>query len=225
MLLKGNICPEYGAIDTTSLVSLIADIEHSNIWNQGDRSKVYKLHVHTRSLSFIWTPNLYSEEVFYVFNNTKLLNSPIGIAVQKLCAQVTELCKGTIIKAALVRMSPGGRIPLHRDGPHESWTQAHRLHLPIITEPEVLFNYTDCSYHLKTNVLTEVNNQVLHSVVHNGTKDRYHLLLDVLPLDYDGFDIIPHDDEELFNAQRQQEIKELQSYSPDNMVILPRTQL
>lgn len=225
MLLKGNICHEYGAIDTSSLISLIADIEHSDIWNQGDRSKVYKLHIHTRSLSFIWTPNLYSEEVFYVFNNTKLLNSPIGIEVQKLCVKATELCEGTIIKAALVRMSPGGNIPLHRDGPHESWTQAHRLHLPIITEPEVLFNYTDCSYHLKTNVLTEVNNQVVHGVTHNGTRDRYHLLLDILPLAYDGFDIIPHDDEELFNTQREQEVRELRPYSEDNMVIHPRTVL
>jgi hypothetical protein len=223
VLLKGNICPEYGVIDTSSLVSLINNIEHSDIWNQGDRSKVYKLHVHTRSLSFIWTPNLYSEDVFYIFNNTKLLNSPIGIKIQKLCDKVTELCEGTIIKAALVRMCPGGSIPLHRDGPHESWTQAHRLHLPIITEPEVLFNYTDCSYHLKTNVLTEVNNQVPHGVTHNGTKDRYHLLLDVLPLNYDGFDIISHEDEEFFEAQRKQEVKELRPYSDDNMVIQPRS--
>jgi hypothetical protein len=74
-------------------------------------------------------------------------------------------------------------------------------------------------------VLTEINNQVLHGVEHNGTIDRYHLLFDVLPIDYDGFDIIPHDDEELFETQRQQELNEKRAYSLDNMIIRSRSQI
>ena len=215
MELHANICPEYGYIDTASLIDLIKDIENNDIWNHNDRHKNYVGAKNTQSILFIWTPNLYSENTFYVFSDTILLNLPIGIEFQKIAKQVIKLIPGTIIKAALVKLPPGYEIPFHRDGPHESWIKSHRLHLPVITEPEIFLTYSDCQYHLKKDTLTEINNQVKHGVIHNGKADRYHLLFDILPIDYNGeFSIIHHSDKELFDRHRIIEFNEQRGY-PD----------
>jgi Aspartyl/Asparaginyl beta-hydroxylase len=209
MRLSGNICPEYGFINTDPLISLIKDIDGNDIWNQNDRHNNYTGAKNTQSILFIWTPNLYSEKTFYVFSDTILLNSPIGIEFQKIAEQVIDLIPGIIIKAALVKLSPGYKIPFHTDGRHESWVNSHRLHLPVITEPDVFFTYEDCKYHIKKNILTEVNNQVVHGVEHNGLSDRYHLMFDVLPNTYNGnFNIVSHTNKELFDLQQIQELKE-----------------
>lgn len=210
MKLDGEIVIEYGEIDTTHFGELVRSLENDPIWDQTERTDVYTIHTSTDSVAFIWTPNLYTENVFYVFHNTKLLESELGQEYQRLAEKVLALVPGKILKAGLVRMKPGGRIPIHRDGPHESWQSSHRLHLPVFTEPEVLFCHFGGKHHLRQNILTEINNDAPHWVLHRGTEWRYHLLFDVLPHDYDGaFSIIDHEDLELFNQQRINEAKDI----------------
>ena len=64
---------------------------------------------------------------------------------------------------------------------------AVRLHIPIITHPEIFFNIRDLagkkySYNLSTGNLYHVRTvDRLHSVINNSNIDRYHILIDAKP--------------------------------------------
>lgn len=206
---------EYGFVDTSAMIPLIHELSSSKIWQINNRLRTtYRGATHTETFSFWWAPNLYSEKVFNIFHDEYLLSLPIGKEFQKIAKDIVHLVPGTIIRSALVRLPPGKVIPFHRDGPHQCWMRSHRLHLPVITEPEVRFMYRNYKFHIKQNTLTEIDNQIWHGLEHCGVNDRYHLILDVLPSKYDGpYQILHHSDRELFNKQTEQEMKERRNYN------------
>ena len=210
MKLNGEQFLDHGFIDVSNLIELIKYTENDSLlWDQSDRGAMYPAQKATQTLEFIWTPNLYSDKTFYIFHNLPVLNSKFGILVQEKLKEVLNLIPGKIIKAGLVRMIPGGMIPPHIDGPHESWSSTHRVHLPIITEKEIEFFYTASKKHLEVNRLTEINNFIPHGVIHNGRNLRYHLMFDILPSDYSGdFAIKEHSDRQLYQQQRTIESRE-----------------
>jgi len=53
-----------------------------------------------------------------------------------------------------------------------------RIHLPIITNEKVDFNVNREKIPMNVGVITEINNNILHSVQNNSDKDRIHLLID-----------------------------------------------
>ena len=97
-------------------------------------------------------------------------------------------------------LPPGKEIPFHTDGRDELWKSCHRVHLPVITEQEVVFFYEKEVQHLPKNTLTEINNFVRHGVRHNGQSNRYHIMYDLLSTNYSGeFIVTQHSSVELFN--------------------------
>ena len=88
-----------------------------------------------------------------------------------------------VVRCLLASMPPGVTIPVHHDT--GEWVKyTHRIHVPIITGPEVEFlvgpNETDIiSYAIEEGHIYELNNQAKHAVT-NGMTDRYrvHLILD-----------------------------------------------
>ena len=62
----------------------------------------------------------------------------------------------------------------------------NRVHLPIVTDDEVLFYVGGEERHLKEGEIFEINNHNdLHWVRNNSKIDRIHLLIDWLALDND----------------------------------------
>ena len=198
---------EHGIIDVSHLINIIHETKDEKIfWSTSDRANIYPSQQSTDIAEFIWTPNLEDEQIFYVYKNQETLNSMLGKMLQEIFNSVTAAVPGNIIKAGLVRLPPGKKIPFHIDGRTESWTSTHRLHLPIITEPEVEFFYESSRKHLPANILTEINNIIPHGVDHNGKNIRYHLMFDVLPSDYTGsMKIVEHTDRSLYLHQRKTE--------------------
>ena len=89
-----------------------------------------------------------------------------------------------IARCLFAGMPPGCTIPVHHDSGH--WvTHAHRVHLPIITHPSVVFKVgvtEDSMLPAKfvEGSIVEFNNRSKH-YVHNGwTQMRVHLIFDFL---------------------------------------------
>jgi hypothetical protein len=94
---------------------------------------------------------------------------------------IRENGAGYFIRASLVRLPAGSGIAEHRDM-NFSLTHSHRVHLPIVTNDQVLFKVGNETAHLREGQLVEINNRRLHSVHNNGPTDRIHLIVDfVLP--------------------------------------------
>lgn len=57
----------------------------------------------------------------------------------------------------------------------------HRLHIPIVTNPDVYFLIGDTKFHMEEGRVYEINNQQRHGVSNSGDTQRIHLIVDIIP--------------------------------------------
>ncbi len=85
-------------------------------------------------------------------------------------------------RVMLARMAPGGVIHPHRDqNPAAKWP--HKIHVPLLTNGEVIFHVDGEAYHFAEGEAVEVNNMGLHAVENRGSTDRIHLIFEYYDLD------------------------------------------
>ena len=85
-------------------------------------------------------------------------------------------------RVMLARMASGAEIPPHVDAnPAARWP--HKIHVPLLTNPQVGFRIDGRIYHLPEGEAFEVNNLGIHAVRNNGTTDRIHLIFEYYDLD------------------------------------------
>eukprot|EP00798_Chlamydomonas_sp_ICE-L_P030168 gene30168-35148_t len=106
-----------------------------------------------------------------------------------------------VVRMQFARMPPGGVIHLHPDGGGFAH-KAHRIHVPIFTNPNVSFQIcpklvqrckeqglplgehritetSDCvEVPMEEGIVSEINNVVAHRVLNNGDEARFHLVPD-----------------------------------------------
>jgi aspartyl/asparaginyl beta-hydroxylase (cupin superfamily) len=85
------------------------------------------------------------------------------------------------VQAVLDGMPPGSSISRHRDQ-SKIYTVAHRVHLPIVTDPAVKFYIDGSEYHFKAGEFFEFNNRLEHGVCNESKVFRVHLVVDLLPI-------------------------------------------
>lgn len=77
----------------------------------------------------------------------------------------------------LARMRAGGVIKPHRDAsPSAKWP--HKIHVPLVTNPDVTFYVEREAFHLPVGEAAEVNNMGVHAVTNAGDTDRIHLIFE-----------------------------------------------
>jgi len=90
--------------------------------------------------------------------------------------------RGAFPRVMLARMAAGGEILPHRDtNPAAQWP--HKIHVPLVTNPDVTFFVDDVPYHFDEGAAVEVNNMAVHAVTNAGTTDRTHLIFEYYDLD------------------------------------------
>lgn len=110
-------------------------------------------------------------------------------------------------RSRLMRLAPGASVPPHADINYHWFTRA-RMHIPVVTRPEVRFNCGDESVHMAAGEAWIFDNWRQHSVENPTPHERIHLVADTSGSS--GFwsfvgrgespDVIPH--EHLFDATR-----------------------
>ncbi|HEY0178957.1 MAG TPA: aspartyl/asparaginyl beta-hydroxylase domain-containing protein [Dokdonella sp.] len=85
--------------------------------------------------------------------------------------------RGAFPRILLARMPPGGVIHAHVDSnPAAQWP--HKIHVPILTNPDVSFFIGPQRFHLEVGQAYEVNNLVTHAVQNLGATYRIHLIFE-----------------------------------------------
>jgi hypothetical protein len=85
-------------------------------------------------------------------------------------------------RVMLARMAPGGIIHPHRDtNPAAKWP--HKIHVPLVTNDQVLFYVDGQGYHFAEGEAVEVNNMGLHAVENRGHSERIHLIFEYFDRD------------------------------------------
>ena len=97
---------------------------------------------------------------------------------------------GYFIRAILTRLVPDAEIAPHADDGH-SLKRCHRIHMPIVTNPDCLFTVGDLTWNMPAGELWEINNRRIHAVRNGGATARVHLILDYVQPGETVFDIEP----------------------------------
>ena len=189
MNFSGNF-KEIGRIDTAELKSLVLGLSEEQWENLSIRQQRYEVHKHTQTIGLVYDPDFRHSHPTRL-PPLKLFEDALKPALWMIADHFEqsepgrELVKenglGYFIRATLVRLKAGSGIAAHRDM-NFSLTHSHRLHLPLITNDEVLFTVGNETRNLEEGRIYEINNRRVHSVANNGSEDRVHLILDfVLP--------------------------------------------
>jgi len=80
-------------------------------------------------------------------------------------------------RSRFMRLNPGANVPEHADTSYH-WFQRVRVHIPVITWPEVRFNCGDESVHMAAGEAWLFDNWRRHSVVNPTDQVRVHLVAD-----------------------------------------------
>ena len=80
-------------------------------------------------------------------------------------------------RSRLMRIEGGGSVPLHSDTNHH-WFYRVRLHIPVITRPEVRFFCADQSVHMAAGEAWVFDNWREHKVLNPTPEARIHLVAD-----------------------------------------------
>jgi hypothetical protein len=80
-------------------------------------------------------------------------------------------------RTRLLRLAPGAGVPAHADINYH-WFYRVRLHIPILTRPEVRFHCDTTSVHMAAGEAWVFDNWRLHHVVNPTPVERIHLVAD-----------------------------------------------
>ncbi len=78
----------------------------------------------------------------------------------------------------LLALAPGSRIKTHRDRGLAYSQGCFRLHIPILTDPDVEFLVDDEPVTMQAGECWYANFDLPHSVTHHGKTRRIHLVID-----------------------------------------------
>lgn len=173
---------ELGAIDITSLREAILAIPEA-VWDAENADKPNKFEALDRTRHI----------VFRFVDSTRdwrgSHDRPLWAAWRARLLPVMEqatrpygYARAIYPRVMLARMGPGGIIHPHVDAnPAAKWP--HKIHVPILTNPQVGFLVGDTVHHFPEGEAVEVNNLGRHAVRNDGATDRIHLIFEYYDLD------------------------------------------
>jgi Aspartyl/Asparaginyl beta-hydroxylase len=82
-------------------------------------------------------------------------------------------------RSRLMGLRAGGEVPQHVDS-HYYWRTHWRIHIPVITNPQVLFSCGPETVHMQPGECWLFDSFRWHRVVNGGTEQRVHLVLDTV---------------------------------------------
>jgi len=148
---------------------------NDELWNNFSfRQKTFEVHKETKTIPLIFDTDFRLKDPTYL-NEYEIFKNEFKLLKNKL----TKIYgKGFIIRAILVMLKSNSKIDRHIDS-GESLSVCHRVHIPIITNKNVLFEIDNEIKNLKEGEMWEINNsEKIHSVVNNSDADRIHLIVD-----------------------------------------------
>ena len=130
----------------------------------------------------------------FVGNEAVRLVTPFGEATDAIegpmaptenlqrCAYVREIMAeigGVWGRSRLMGLAAGSEVPSHIDT-HYYWRTHLRIHIPVITNPGVLFTCGGETVHMAAGECWVFDSYLRHDVQNKGTEQRIHLVLDTV---------------------------------------------
>lgn len=167
-----------GEVDPAPLAALLEKMSDKtwSLENSGKPNDYFCFH-HTRHILLRWIqpqtdPRDSIDEAAWPFI------SPMALPIMEHCVQRYGFKRPSFPKVMFARLESGHRIDEHYDSGSTNYL-THKIHVPILTNDQVLFSIGDESFHMKVGNAYEVNNVERHGVVNAGESDRVHFIFEV----------------------------------------------
>lgn len=146
-------------------------------WRESERERLFDVHRDTQALLMV-----HFEDHKYRKPDHRELYYELQDAIMPVVDYIANYYRdnGFIVRLILAKLLGGGRIPKHTDAGY-SLLNYHRIHLPIVSNEDVVFHVGGEEINMRVGELWEINNGTVHGVENRGTEDRIHLIVDWMP--------------------------------------------
>lgn len=173
----------HGDYDINQIKNMINNLNEE--WTKDvSRQKVYQTHRDTEcitiiKMSYAW---IKGHEV-QVITDKDFLDLETKKSIEYIISDLENKINGKAVRFEIVNMKPYSRIRTHKDRTDINYL-ARRIHIPVITNENVLFKVDNVPMHMKAGQAYEINNIKWHSVYNNSEYNRVHLIIDILPIEF-----------------------------------------
>lgn len=169
MKLEENFV-RYGNIDISPFLNTLYKLTEKDWDRYTFRQDEHPYHAATKTI-----PLVYDKE----FGVERGEESSFYSLFEEGIKAVEDKLEAEIIRFIIVNLPAGAKIEKHYDKAKDSFHIHKRLHLPLITDPDVKFSVGDETIWMKPGELIEINNNgQLHGVENNSNIDRIHCIID-----------------------------------------------
>ncbi|MBV9549296.1 MAG: aspartyl/asparaginyl beta-hydroxylase domain-containing protein [Alphaproteobacteria bacterium] len=145
------------------------------------RQATYPVHRLTRSILFEWLDKEWRLGSVMTVHRFGYAPADLTFAVEACAAQLLRYYSGArLARMTLAELPAGAKIAPHIDN-GIGITAVHRIHVPIVTNPDVHFFIDKVSHYLEAGIIYEFDNTRLHAVENRSTERRVHLMCDLMP--------------------------------------------
>lgn len=165
-----------GATDPHAIAEIITSYPEAKWDEHTFRQTIYPeaTHKYTKTVFVKYRGhgmNLFDEEIF------ERLRPHLRL-FRRTFRNYYEVDRVPIRRIIFTKLEAGRGIPKHRDS--GKFLEHHRrIHIPIVTHPDVEFLAGDDWHHLSAGTMYELNNQRAHAVRNPTNVDRIHMIVDI----------------------------------------------
>jgi hypothetical protein len=178
---KANFYKDLGTVDTSALIARVKTIPEA-VWVSENETKLNKYEPlnDTRHILFRFVEKNIDP---YEFNDHPLWDEwkDLLLPILEQAAKRLGYTNYRFPRVMLARLPAGGEISTHSDD--ESSYYVHKIHVPLITNPETTFHVGIQARHMAVGEVIEVNNKRMHAVTNKGVLDRIHLIFECYNMD------------------------------------------
>lgn len=166
------------AVDTDALCARVMALGEG-AWNAEDSRKENRFSCfhHTRHIIARFIPSNHDPMTFYATPFWTVWEPLLRPILDQVAAQY-ELAVPEFPKVMFARLAAGAVIDRHVDG-NGSNLVTHKIHVPLVTNPGVVFEVAGEVFHLVPGHAYELNNIRPHAVRNEGDADRIHLIFEL----------------------------------------------
>ena len=178
MISKPYTIRELGSVDIDPIKALVNRLSET-VWTKEDDRKennFFCFH-HTRHIIFRFIEDHQDHQGFYSNPIWSVWKQEL-LPIMEQVAHHYDYSHPTYPKVMLARLTAGYRIDRHKDVARSN-LYTHKIHIPLLTNPQVKFVVRDSVHYLMEGKAYEVNNIVSHAVDNSGKTDRIHLIFEV----------------------------------------------
>jgi len=174
---KTKTMRELGIIDISGVKDKILQLAE-DVWDKNDEAKPnkFKEFHSTKHIIFKFVKSFKDCRTHYelpLWEDWKDIIQPLLDEAVKPYAYTD----GEFSRIMLAKLDPQSDINIHKDG-NKAATFPHKIHIPIITNPDCIFFVNPTTYHFEEGKAYEVNNLAQHYVDNQGDTRRIHLIFE-----------------------------------------------